>query len=535
MVKTPLPYLKAIKNSKQLYVDGKPFLILGCELHNSSSSTIGYLENIWPKIVDYNINTIFLPITWEQFEPQESVYDYELLDGILNGARKHGLHLVLLWFGSFKNGESSYVPSWVKQSPLRFPRTKIRVDGKLVFSRTLSVFTETNLSADLKAFQALMTFLKKADEQRTVLLVQVENESGVLGDSRDRCDAANKAFAENVPETLTMYVKSNQTSEPFQTRFPRIHSGTWESTFGEGENTDEIFMAWHYARYIDKIAAAGKEIYPIPMYVNAWLNSADSTGASGGSHPGFYPSGGVLPHTLDVYQSACNHIDIFSPDIYADQYDEFCALYRHNGNPLLIPEQRRDYYGAERIFGAIATRKAIGVSPFGIDSIWKESVLFKAHYNMLRQVAPMVLKAQEEDVLVGFHFPGTGSAKEITHVFGSTVARINRIRAFGAPQSGFGMIIQLAPDEFLGVGSGFMVSFSSIQGNRVEIISVDEGCYEAEKWHLTRRMNGDETNSGSQWMLASVDPDMGDFHVPIMMPANTGISRCKVYHQKDLD
>jgi len=55
-------------------------------------------------------------------------------------------------------------------------------------------------------------------------------------------------------------------------------------------------MAWHYARYADALAVAGKAAYSPPMYVNAALNRM-------GKAPGEYPSGGPLPHLLDVWKA----------------------------------------------------------------------------------------------------------------------------------------------------------------------------------------------------------------------------------------
>ncbi|KAK9454619.1 glycoside hydrolase [Dipodascopsis uninucleata] len=526
-----------IGDSKQLYVNGKPFLVLGAELHNSSASTIDWLRPILPKLVDYNINTVFLPISWEVIEPEEDVFDFTLLDDIIAGCREHKLHIGLLWFGSFKNGESGYIPAWMKKQPDRFPRSKTMKDGKLMVTKTLSVFEEVNVQADIKAFKRLMLHLKEADFDSTVVMVQVQNESGVLWDSRDRSEVANKHYRQPVPAQLMSYLKSNKLAKQFTTKFSVLGEfGSWAEVFGDSEFTEEIFMCWNYACYIEKVAAAGKEVYSIPLFINAALNIPDSAPVKIHKRPGQYPSGGVLPHSMDIYRAAGTNIDIYSPDIYADEFEEFCDAYRHNGNPLLIPETRRDYYSAERMFYAYGTCKAIGVSPFGIDSVWEESVLFKSHYSILKQVSSYVLEAQKNDNIFGFHFrDDVKVSSPIEHKFGKITAHIDRSHSYGKNQSGFGMIMRTNADEFLGVGFGFNVSFSTDSGRRIEILSIHEGHFLDEgKFKETRRLNGDETASMSRWNFAVVNPDYGDYHVPICYPATTAISFCKIFEHESI-
>ena len=206
---------------------------------------------------------------------------------------------------------------------------------------------------------------------------------------------------------------------------------------------------------------------------------------------------------------------MFSPDIYADEFEEFCDAYRHGRNPLLIPETGRDFYAAERMFYAYGKSKAIGISPFGIDTIWEQSVLYKSHYGILKQVSRQLLKAQREDRIYGFHFTDAKVSPSFEHQFGDIIAHVNRIHSYGKPQSGFGLIMQTADNEFLGVGCGYAVDFSSLSGKRVEILSIHEGHYPDGEWQETRRLNGDESASNSRWQFASVSPDYGNYHVPL--------------------
>src|ERR1041385_8717172 len=121
---TSIPHLEKSGNTTQLIVQGKPFLILGGELHNSSTSTASYMQPIWELVKKKNLNTVVAPVYWELLEPQEGKFDFSLVDSMLAGVRKQNVHLVILWFGSWKNGYSMYVPGWVKNSSDKYQRAK---------------------------------------------------------------------------------------------------------------------------------------------------------------------------------------------------------------------------------------------------------------------------------------------------------------------------------------------------------------------------------------------------------------------------
>jgi len=239
-----VPHLEKRGNATQLIVDGKPFLITSGELSNNATSSLEQLEPVWPKIVASNLNTALVAISWAQFEPEEGKFDYTALDGIIAKARENNLHLVVLWFGCWKNGTSSYPPVWVKKDYERFPRIQV-YEGKTTSIvgpvETLSTFGEATRDADAKAFAALMHHIKEVDgTQHTVLMMQVENEVGVLRDSRDRSPAANRAFAGLVPAELMKYLQAHK--DKLVPEFRDVWaangyktSGTWEQIFGPGK------------------------------------------------------------------------------------------------------------------------------------------------------------------------------------------------------------------------------------------------------------------------------------------------------------
>ena len=302
-----IPHLQKRGKAIQLKVNGKPYLILGGELHNSTSSSLKYMKPIWPKLAKAHLNTVLAAVSWELIEPQKGKFDFHLVDGMIRQARKNHLHLILLWFGSWKNGQSTYAPIWVKKDEKKFPLVKIK-NGKHI--DVLSPFSQNTLHADANAFAALMKHIKQVDgKQHTVIMVQVENEVGVLGDSRDRSQLADEYFHKNVPEKLIHYLQNHKNSlrkhiynlwkqNGFKT------AGTWTNIFGGGAATNEIFMAWQYAHFINQVAAAGKAEYPLPMYVNAWIVQPDDKA------PGDYPSGGPQAHMHDIWKAAAPNIDI---------------------------------------------------------------------------------------------------------------------------------------------------------------------------------------------------------------------------------
>ncbi|HEY1255261.1 MAG TPA: beta-galactosidase, partial [Terracidiphilus sp.] len=389
------PHLHKQGSATQLIVDGKPFLIVSGELTNNAATSIESMELIWPKLVAANLNTALVGISWAQFEPEEGKFNYVQVDGVIAKARENHLHIVFIWFGCWKNGTSSYAPYWVKKDYTRFPRIQIDDDKTISISgpvELLSTFSDATRDADAKAFAALMHHIKEVDgAQHTVLMMQVENEVGVLRDSRDRSPAANRAFAGPVPTELMKYLEAHK-----DILIPELRevwaangykSGTWEQVFGPGKPTsiqmpiqtnaaaigalrhegdwlklnwpaDEFFMAWNYARFLDKVAAAGKAEYNIPMYVNGWLQQPNH------AWPGSYPSGGPLPQVHDIWRAGAPSIDILAPDLYVPQFDDLCARFTRGGNPLFIPETSTSSANALMAFGKY---NSIAFSPFGID------------------------------------------------------------------------------------------------------------------------------------------------------------------------
>ncbi len=383
-----LPHLEQRGVTLQLVVDGKPFLMLAGELHNSSSSSLEYMKPIWPRLAAIPLNTVLTPISWELVEPADGKYDFTLIDGLLAQAREQRLRVVLLWLASWKNGMSSYAPVWVKQDTKRFPRVVLRNNEANILS-TIAGFSDATRDADARAFAAVMQHIREVDiREHTVVMMQVENEVGVLGDSRDHSSAAEQAFAAAVPPQLIEYLKVHRdTLDPELCELWRQQgektSGTWAQVFGDTPRADEIFMAWNYARYIQAVTTKGKASYELPMYVNTWLASEDTA-------PGDYPSGGPQPRVIDIWKAAGSAIDTYSPDIYLPNFSYWANRYHRRDNPLFIPETSGGSSGGANAFYAVGENAAIGFSPFAIDSFNAEQKTdLGASYSAIASVAPI--------------------------------------------------------------------------------------------------------------------------------------------------
>jgi len=496
------PHLETRGAATQLIVDGEPFLMLSGELHNSSSSSLDYMKPIWPKLTAMGLNSVVTPLSWELIEPTEGTYDFALVDGLLAQARTEHQRVVFLWLASWKNGMSSYAPVWVKQDTKRFPRV-FQHDSVV---EILSPAAASTRDADARAFAALMQHIKQVDAQdHTVVMMQVENEVGILGDSRDRSDAANKAFAGPVPPELTAYLKAHHA-----TLYPDLRdlweangaktSGAWAEIFGATSRADEIFMAWNYARFVHAVAAKGKAAYNLPMYVNTWL-AGDTT------PPGDYPSGGPQPRVIDIWRAAApasgTGLDFYAPDLYASNFAEWCQRYHRDGNPLYMPETNGGPTGAANIFYAVGEQASMGFSPFAIETQREDKGELTASYKAIESIAPQILAHQADGDIHGFVLDKAHPAVDFTVAGYKLHVALDELFGHSA-ENGFGLILPTGKNEFLGVGKGFRVSFTSIdaKGPKVGIAAVDEGAFEDGKWIPGRRLNGDENDQGKGWRFS---------------------------------
>src|SRR5271157_3895079 len=539
-----VPHLQKQGTATQLIVDGAPFLAVTGEMGNNTATRLENMQPIWAKLVAGNLNCVLAAVHWAQMEPAEGRYEFALVDGLIQEARRNNLRLVFLWFGSWKNGLSSYVPYWVKQDYKRFPRIQIK-GGKSI--ELVSTLSDATRDADARAYRALMRHIKAVDGQRhTVVMMQVENEVGVLRDSRDRSAPADRAFAASVPKELMSYLQQHK-----DTLSPELRevwaangsktSGTWEEVFGpakpdsiampiqttsppmsrEEHDTawrklywpvDEIFMAWNYARFVGKVIAEGKAEYSIPMFVNAWLQQPNM------AWPGTYPSGGPLPQVHDIWRAGAPAADVLAPDLYLQYFDEVCERFTRNGNPLFIPETSAN---AANVMAAFGKYNAIGFSPFGIERSVGPDTELAAAYRVISQLAPAITAQQGKgtmtavrmnrgdaplnvklgDYTLNLSYIGAGRVPIAPEPTAAGQQRPPGAAAQGPPPvQAAAILIAAGPDEFyFGAGAGGLrIGFApNTPGPRiVGLGDVQEGKFVDGKWKVVRQLGGDDTGQG---------------------------------------
>jgi hypothetical protein len=509
-----IPHLQKHGTATQLIVDGKPFLALAGELLNNSATSVEHMKPIWPKLAASKFNTVLAGVSWAQIEPVPGKFDFSVLDGVIQGARSHNLRLVLLWFGTWKNSLSSYAPDWLKKDFERFPRAQTGgrggAEGRSI--ELLSPLCDACRDADAGAFAALMRHVKAVDsQQHTVIMIQVENEVGMHGDSRDRSPAADQAFAGPVPKELMNYLQAHK--DNLIPEFRQVWeaggfktSGTWEEVFGKSAVTDGFFMAWNLARYIGSVAAAGTAEYPLPMFLNAALY-----GVGRGPQP--TPSGGrPWDLVMDVWRAGAPRIDILSPDIYSEtDFVAFCAKYTQSGNPLFIPETGGGPTAAARALYAFGRHDAIGFSPFGIDRPDRLGNMpdLTGVYDLLSQLAPLISQHQGNGtmsaVLLGPKDPPQkvkvgNYTLEVTYW---PIRYTMPLQMPGEPPPGpqppsAALFIAAGPDEYYAVGSGVKVTFAPNTPGPpfAGLGTVEEGAFVNGHWVPGIRLAGDDTGQG---------------------------------------
>lgn len=513
------PHLRRQGTATQLVVNGRPFLVRGGELGNSSSSSLEYMRPIWPKLAAMKLNTVVIPVYWELIEPVEGRFDFKLVDDLIRDARQQGLKLVPLWFASWKNSMSTYAPAWVRNDQRRFPRSQDRAGRGI---EILSTFSRENMEADGRAFAALMRHLREVDaREQTVIMVQVENEIGMIPDARDRSPAADKLYQGPVPPELLTYLEKNKETLTTELRAAWGSTGwktrgTWEEVFGRGIATEEIFMAWHFARYTDRVTALGKAEYEIPMFVNAALIRP-------GYQPGQYPSAGPLPHLLDVWRAGAPQIDFLSPDIYFPNFIEWTRRYQVSGNPLFVPEVQLGPQNAVQALYVFGRHDAIGFAPFSIESAeGRTDELLTAGYDLIEQLTPLIVEHQGKGEMAGLLAEGSepqrvpqrvrlnGYALNVTYERPSS-APLAQSNPGAAPPAqtndtpSGGLVIATGPDEFVVAGTGLVIVFEADSPGDpvVGIMSAQEGKYVNGQWTPGRWLNGDQTHQGRHIRLPS--------------------------------
>ncbi len=431
----------------QLMVNGKPMMLLAGELSNSAGTSSADIAAAFESMSQSGVNSVFVPAYWEFIEPSEGKYDFTLVDNVIETARKHDTKVIFLWFGAWKNSMSCYAPLWVKENTKRFPRALTETGKPL---EICSAFSDNLLQADKRAFCELMKHIKAVDEQQnTVVMVQVENEIGMLESARDYSPLAENAYKQPVPSDLLKALKQSK-------------KGTWAEVFGTDRYADEKFQAYHYAKYVEQLAKAGKAIYDLPMYVNAAMDSR-------GRKPGEYPSAGPLAHLINIWKCAAPSIDVYAPDIYDSGFKGWVAKYKRADNPFLTPEVKCDTNSGVKAYYTFGETDAISFSPFALDqAAEKVKGNINGSYQLLHQLSPILLQHQGKGNCWGLLFDQEDKERVIEdgdlvmtcrHFF--TLPWDPRATDGSKWPEGGGLIQKIGKNEYLVAGNGIVVVFQS--------------------------------------------------------------------------
>ena len=519
---------------------GKPFFSLGGQARNSSGYNPAEFDQAFKALHKLGGNTLLIPIYWEQVEPVEGQFNFESVQAILERARQDGVKLILLWFATWKNGKMVYTPAWVKQDPARFKRV-ISPTGRSIW--VLSSHCDDNFKADKKAFLVFCQYLQENDPDGTVLSIQIENEPGIMGSDRDYGPEAQAIFEGEVPADFLEKLNTAPNSPVYQIwqQAGGKESGNWPTLFGDAAG--ELMSAWSIARYIDKLAEAGKQILDRPMYINVWLGEMywRIAGES-------FPSGGATSKTLDIYKWYTLNIDLIAPDIYISDnkgFEQICANYSRTDNPFFVPESLPFGSNAWLIFRAIADYHAIGYHVFAIENtlepdgtVIPPAQMLAESYRCLRTALPLLHEYQGTDKIhavvqeenmshqvldfEGYHGMVWFGETPINYVPQDWRHQPRWLTLQnGDPQRGRGLIFQVSKHEFYVVGSHFRLVLRPKANPECSIdptlavpflltrlanyVTVEEGHFDDSSQFIHHRYrNGDETNGGI-W----VEPDTG--------------------------
>ena len=499
-----MPAVRMENGASQFLVQGKPFLMLAGELGNSSAGTAAEADTILPRLAALHFNTVLMPVAWDEIEPREGQFDFSIPDHWIEVARREHLHLVFLWFGSWKNAFSEYAPAWVLKDPQRFPR-EVGADG--VPLEILTPLGDETMRCDARAFAALMRHVKETDAaQQTVLMVQVENEIGFIGvGGRDRSEAANRLFDGEVPADLVRALEAHRDRlRPDWAEQFHPAGKTWKAVFGDA--ADEVFMAWEYGQFVNTVVAAGKKEYALPMYMNAQLPAPLEAAGS-------YPSGGPYPRDQVIYRAAAPSVDFYAPDIYWPDFESWIEKYREQGNPVFVPEARMDLapFNALYLFGE---GRGFGFSPFAVDSLPEHPGAEEAGgelsdaYAALSEMSDALVAAQAKHETRALVLHATSWRPTQTVALGGYLFRASLARSWPSMKPGENdgamLVLETAEDEFTVMGSGLRVEFQrdpDADGQVAGIAQIEQIEWADGKWVATRELNGDQSDQGRALLM----------------------------------
>jgi hypothetical protein len=471
------PHLERVGERSVLFVEGWPHTVLTAEIpwwdlvYGRYSETLHAYDNLYPAARSLGLNALKVPVKWSVVEPEKGRFDFSYVDHAKELAERHGLKLVLGWFGHYASGDGTiyrnlsgevFAPMDIVEDDRTYPRA---VDGDgVAHHNAISYDDDAVIDREERAFRAFMEHLRETDARtRTVLMVQVENEIAVFGSDRrnrklwrDHSPASNRLFA------------------------------------AHGFEDDLRYSAWSLSsRWIRRLTDTGAEVYPLPFF----LNYVGGTIVD-------WMVGGAPGEDVATYLENCPHVSFIGLNLYADRMstvnDLRSALERYavGRNQPSITETNSDG-------GPVAPRLAfVAVGEFGapIFAPWALNVSYPTRFEpyvtadgTLANGAPALrdsYTALGKALSPVSYYAGTLKqkvfmAQQPGRPF-STLSDLDgaRIQVSGSGD-GQAIVIHPAPGEFIVVGFRCRVSIwdDDYVWPDLRRVRVEAGRFEGNGWH----------------------------------------------------
>ena len=468
-----------------IVVCGQPRLILYGETLEevmTHPADVPYYGDQFDKWKRQGLNTVAAILQWNAFEPRKDAYEYAMIDGLIEAAKERNMHLIIVWFGTWRNLQSNYVPRYVWDEKIAFPALK--QDGKPE-NGGISPFATKCADRDGLALKALLARAAQKDPGHQVLIaVQVENEMPCYADFSQ---AANEHMGEQVPKALLEYLKANDTPKHDPAKlgwftWSRYHgngsktSGTWEEVFGRQpwpNDARKALGAYYTGKYIEIVVRKAKESLNIPMYANAWCGESPCD-----------------CDYMDIFHVGCPSLDGMGPD----NYGEVLHKYVRPWNVLVQPE----FSPAEHYF------RALSMGSLLVGQYWQAEVELmrtKAMFDLVRTMEPLLVEKRRLGDLLGFtsvldkklHKAGSTWEQDYQdlkvkftatadHLPGETEWRSFRLHTSGPRLNGNGLIIRIGPDEYVISSTKIDVELRRADGSDIGVASAEQGHFEQGKW-----------------------------------------------------
>jgi|GEM_PF-1240814 len=165
--------------------DGIPFLCNSSLMRFDELSCVDFLsleetEPYFALAKETGFSFLDVPFMWSQIEKEKGQYDYSCIDAYLDYAKKYGLKLNLIWYGSWTDGECHGVniPSYLYEDPVSYPVLQDLFSYEpFGYAKVMDWSNKNLLAREGKAVYSLMNEVdawnKKNGDYDPVLMVQL--------------------------------------------------------------------------------------------------------------------------------------------------------------------------------------------------------------------------------------------------------------------------------------------------------------------------------------------------------------------------